>query len=111
MTASSYGLGGERNAQCTSSGIFDFAEEAAGNIVDKAAGCDLVGDPGVRAELLQLMANIFIDVLEGVEEGRCDGGGSCAILNSGAQILFAGLHQSAIRVIDDHDFLGAQQIV
>ena len=63
------------------------------------------------AELLQLVADIFFDVLEGVEEGRSNRGGSSAILNSGPQILFAGIHQSAIGVIDDHDLFGAQQIV
>jgi hypothetical protein len=63
------------------------------------------------AELLQLVADIFVYVLEGVEEGGSDGGGSGAILDSGAQILLGGVHQSTISVIDDHEFLGAQQIV
>ena len=63
------------------------------------------------AEFLQLVANIFIDVLEGVEEGRSDGGGSGAILDAGAQVLFGGVHQSAIGVIDDHEFLCAQQMM
>src|SRR5712692_1932307 len=63
------------------------------------------------AELLQLVADIFFDVLEGVEEGGSNSGGSGAILDSGAQVLFGGEHQSAIGVIDDHDFLGAQEVV
>src|SRR5260370_40910898 len=62
-------------------------------------------------ELLQLVADLVFEVLEGVEEGGSNSGGSGAILDSGAQVLFAGEHQSAIGVIDDHDFLGAEEIV
>src|SRR5882762_25197 len=92
-------------------GVFDFAEMAAGDVVDEAADGDGLGNPGMAAELLQLVADIFFDIFEGVEEGRGNGGGSGAILDSGAQVLFGGVHQSAIGVIDDHDFLGAQEIV
>src|SRR5882762_4591484 len=84
---------------------------AAGDIVDEAADGDGFGNPGMGAELLQLVADIFFDVLEGVEEGGSNSGRSRAILDSGAQILFGGVHQSAIGVIDDHDFLGAKEIV
>ena len=63
------------------------------------------------AKLLQLFAHIVFDVLEGVEEGGRNNSSSGAILDSRAQILFAGVHQTAIRMIDDHNFLGAQQIV
>ena len=93
------------------SGALDFAEIAAGDVVDEAADGDGLGNPGMGVELLQLVADIFFYVLEGVEEGGSHGGGSGAVLNSGAQVLFGGVHQSAIGVIDDHDFLGAQEIV
>jgi hypothetical protein len=63
------------------------------------------------AKLLQLMAHILLDILESVEEGRSDCGGSGAIPNCGLQILFARFHQSAISVIYDHEFFGAKQIV
>jgi hypothetical protein len=63
------------------------------------------------AKLLQLMAHIFLDILEGVEEGRGDSGGSGAIPNSCLQILFVPIHQSAISVINDHEFFGAKQIM
>ena len=63
------------------------------------------------AEFLQLVADIFIDVLEGVEESGSDGGGSGAILDAGAQAVLGGVHQSAIGVIDDHEFLGAEQMM
>ncbi len=63
------------------------------------------------AELLQLVADIFFDVLEGVEEGGSHSGGPGAMLDSGAQVLLAGVHQSAIGVIDNHDFLSAEQVV
>ena len=93
------------------SGVFDFAETSTGDVVDEAADSDTLGNPGMSAELLQLVTNIFFDVLEGVEEGWRDDGGSGAILDSRAQILFAGVHQAAIGVIDDHDFLSAEQIM
>jgi hypothetical protein len=44
------------------------------------------------AELLQLVADIFFDVLEGVEESGSNSGRSGAILDSGAQVLLAGVH-------------------
>src|SRR5260370_24052078 len=51
------------------SGVLDFTEMAAGNVVDKAAYGEGLGNPGMGAELLQLVADIFFDVLERVEEG------------------------------------------
>jgi len=65
----------------------------------------------VGAQFLQLVAHILFDVLEGVEEGRRYCRGSRAVLDSGAQVLLAGVHQAAVGVIDDHDFFGAQQVV
>ena len=65
----------------------------------------------MSAELLQLVADIFLDVLKGVEKGRGDGGGSRAILDPGAQVLFAGVHEAAIRMVDDHEFLGPEQMM
>src|SRR5713226_6237567 len=93
------------------SGVLDFSEMAAGNVVDKAADGQGLGNPGVGAELLQLVADIFFDVLERVEEGGGDSLGPGAVLDSGAQILFGGVHQAAIGVVDDHEFLGAQQVM
>jgi len=91
--------------------VLDFAELAGGYVVDEAADGYGGGDPGVGAKLLQLVAHVFFDVLEGVEEGWGDGGGSGAILDAGAQIVFVGVHQAAIGVIDDHEFLGAEEMV
>ena len=65
----------------------------------------------MSAEFLQLMANVFFDVLEGVKKGGRDGGGAGAIVDSGAEILFAGVHQAAIGVVNDHDFLSAEKKV
>jgi hypothetical protein len=93
------------------SGVLDFAEAPTGDVVDEAADGDTLGNPRMSPELLQLVADIFFDVLEGIEAGGSDSGGSGAILDSAAQVLLAGVHQSAIGVIDDHDFLGAQQIM
>jgi len=63
------------------------------------------------AQLLQLMADIFLNILESIKERGRDGRGSRAILDSISQVLFGGMHQTAIGVIDDHEFLGVQQIV
>src|SRR6266478_2979661 len=89
------------------SGVLDFTEMAAGNVVDKAADGEGLGNPGMGAELLQLVADIFFDVLERVKEGGGDSLGPGAVLDSGAQILFGGVHQAAIGVVDDHEFVGA----
>src|SRR6202795_2348049 len=91
------------------SGVFNFAQTASGDVVDEAADRDTLGNPGMGAQLLQLVADIFFDVLEGVEEGGSNSGGPGAMLNSGAQVLLASVHQSAIGVIDNHDFLSAEQ--
>jgi len=65
----------------------------------------------VATQLLDLATDVFFEILKRIEEGGSDRGSAGAILDLGAQILFAGLHQPAIRVIDDHELLGAQQIV
>src|SRR5580704_7395060 len=65
----------------------------------------------MRAQLLQLMTDILVDVLEGVKERGRDRCGSCSILDSVAQILFGGKHQSAICMVDDHEFPGVQKVV
>jgi len=65
----------------------------------------------MRAQLLQLMTDILVDVLEGVKERGRDGCGSRAILDSVAQILFGGKHQTAVCVVDDHELLGVQKVV
>jgi len=63
------------------------------------------------AQFLQLVADIFIDVLERVKKRWSDSRRAGAILNSVAQILLCSVHQPAIRVVDDHEFLGVQQVV
>src|SRR5258706_9218723 len=84
---------------------------AASDVVDEAAHGDGLGNPWMGAELLQLVADIFIDVLEGVEEGGSNGGSSGAILDLVAQIVLGGVHQSAIGVIDDHEFFSAEEMM
>ena len=63
------------------------------------------------AKFLQLVANIFIDVLERVKKRWHDSRSARAILNSVAQILFRSVHQPAIGVVDDHELPGVQQIM
>jgi len=91
--------------------VLDFAEVAGGDVVDESADGYGGGDPGMGAELLQLVAYVFVDVLEGVEESWGDSGSSGAILDAGAEILLAGLHEAAVGVVDDHEFFGAKKMV
>src|SRR5260370_20307982 len=93
------------------SGVLDFTEMAAGNVVDKAADGEGLGNPGMGADLLQLVADIFFDVLERVAEGWGGRLGPGAVLDSGAQVLLGGVHQAAIGMVDDHEFLGAQPVM
>src|SRR5437667_4670394 len=91
--------------------VFDFAELAVADVVDEAADDHGPGNPGMGAELLHMVADVFFELMEGVEEGGGNGGGSRAILDSGAQVLFAGVHEAAIRMVDDHEFLGPEQMM
>ena len=86
-------------------------QKSSGDVVDEATDSDTHGNPGMGAELLQLVADIFIDVLEGEEEGGSYSSRPGAILDSSAQVLLASLHQAAIGMVDDHDFLSAEQMV
>src|ERR1700730_4513829 len=93
------------------SGVFYFPQQAAGYVVYEAAHDHLLRNPWMRPELLQLVAHVLLDVLKRVEKRRADRRGSGAILDSVAQIVFIALHQSAIGMIDDHDFFRAQQVM
>ncbi len=62
-------------------------------------------------QLLQLLAHILLDILKREKECGRDGRRPRAVLDPRPQILLAGLHQSAIGVIDDHEFLGVEQVV
>lgn len=94
-----------------SSACLDFAEEAGDDVVDEAARGDVFGNPGMRAEFLQLLADVPLNVVEGVEMRRGDGGGSGTILDHRAQLLLALVEQSAVGVVDHHELFGAEQIV
>jgi len=65
----------------------------------------------MRAEFLELVADVFIDVFEGVEEGRGDCRRASTVLDAGTQFFLGGMHQAAIGVIDDHELLGIEKIV
>jgi hypothetical protein len=62
-------------------------------------------------QLLQLLPHILLDILKSKKECGRDGRRPRAVLDSRSQILLAGLHQAAIGVIDDHKFLGVEQVV
>src|SRR2546430_6809728 len=65
----------------------------------------------MRAQFLQLVTHVFINVLESVKKCRSDRRGARAILDARAQLLFSRVHQSAVRVVDDHELLSAEQMM
>src|SRR5580704_8944139 len=88
----------------------DFAEKASRDVVDETPDGHFLRNPRMRPEFLKLVPDILFDVLEGVEKSGNNHCGSRPALNGGSQLFLGGLLQSAIRVINDHDFFGAQQI-
>jgi hypothetical protein len=91
--------------------VLDFAKEAGSYVVYEAANRECFRNPRMGAKFLQLVADVFFDVLESVKEGGGNGGSAGAILDSGTEILLAGVHQTAIGVVNDHDFLSAEKKV
>ena len=89
----------------------NFAKLSAGHIINETTYGDFLRNPRMRAKLLQLMADIFFDILEGVEERGRDSRGSGAVLDSVPQILLGSMHQAAIGVVDDHELFGVQEIM
>src|SRR2546426_11711138 len=77
--------------------VLDFAKPPATDVIDEAANGHSPGNPGMSAELLQLVADILFDVLEGVEEGGGDSGGFRASVGFGVRVLFASVDLDAIR--------------
>src|SRR5439155_14019899 len=51
------------------------------------------------------------DGLGSVGGGGSDGGCSRAILDASAQVLLVGVHEAAIRMVDDHEFPGPEQMM
>jgi hypothetical protein len=45
------------------SGVLDFAQKSTGKVVDESADSGTLGNPGMGAEFLQLVADIFSNVL------------------------------------------------
>ena len=91
--------------------VFDFAKAAGAHVIDEATDGDGLGNPRVGAKFLKLVADVFVDVLECVKEGRRNGGGAGAILDARAEVLLGCMHQTAVGVVDDHEFFGAKQMV
>jgi hypothetical protein len=65
----------------------------------------------MRPQFLQLFPHILLNILKGKKECGSDGCCARAILDSRAKVVLAGVHQSAIGVIDDHEFLGFEEVV
>src|ERR1700730_5807281 len=75
--------------------VRNFAQKASGDIVHKPSNCDSFWNPRVGAKFLQLLANIFVNILKAIEVGGRNRSRPCAALDSGAQILFGRVHESA----------------
>ena len=100
-----------RRLAAARSSHFNFAKLPSGDVIDESADDHGVGNPGMRVQFFELVPDVFFDILKCVKKGRGNGGCSRAILDASAQILFGGLHQSAIGVVDHHKFFGAQQMM
>src|SRR2546425_13063918 len=91
--------------------VLDFAKPPATDVIDEAANGHSPGNPGMSAELLQLVADILFDVLEGVEEGGGDSGGFSAVLDFWGPMLLPSVEQSANSVVVHHLFLFFSQML
>ena len=94
-----------------SAALLNFPQPPTPHIIDKPPRNQFFGNPWMSAEFLQLVADVFFNVLESEKKRGRNRRRSRAILNAGAQFLLARQHQSTIGVIDDHDFLRFKQIV
>lgn len=65
----------------------------------------------MAVQLLQLLPHVLLDVLKSVKKRRSHRRGAGGLENAPAQTFFAGVHQSAVRMIDHHDLFGSQQVV
>jgi hypothetical protein len=75
-------------------------------MVDKAAHRQIGGHPGVLLDLLDLLADVFIQVMKGVELDR--GLFPRLPLEPGAKFFVSESHHSAIGVVDDEELLRAE---
>src|ERR1700756_1558163 len=66
----------------------DLAQPAVAYVVDEAAHRNFLWNPRMRAQLLQLVAHVLLDVLERIEECRGYRCGAGAVLDTPAQVLF-----------------------
>jgi hypothetical protein len=53
---------------------------------------------------------VLLGVLKSKEECRSDGGGPGTVLDERSQVLLASMHQAAIGVLDEYDFMGLEEI-
>jgi hypothetical protein len=88
----------------------DFRELAGFNVVDEAAHGD-VAYVGMIFDAGDLAADILLDVFEGVEVRRRDGGDPGLVLEFVEELLVGEGDHAAIGVIDDDEFLRAQQVM
>jgi hypothetical protein len=88
----------------------DFGELARFYVVDEAAYGD-VADEGMIFDAGDLAADILLDVFEGMEGGGRDGGDAGLVLEFVEELIVGEGDHAAIGVVDDDEFLGAQQVM
>jgi hypothetical protein len=88
----------------------DFPQVSVRDIVNESANYR-IADPVVRPQSPHLLADIFRDVAEGMKGDRSVRRNARLIFNQAMEIRLRDLHQSAIGVIDDHDFPRFQQVL
>jgi hypothetical protein len=88
----------------------DFPQVSVRDVVNESANYRIT-DPVVRPQGSHLLADIFRDVAKGVKRDRSVRRNARLIFNQAMEIRLRDLHQSAIGVIDDHDFPRFQQVL
>src|SRR5271169_532168 len=98
--------------RCVSAGVTldvfgaDLSQLAGLDVIDETPNRDLLGNPGMRAQLHHLVADVLIQARKRVEHRRHHGGRARLPLEPLDQVMVLEGQHAAIGVVDDHEFLG-----
>jgi hypothetical protein len=65
----------------------------------------------MRLHASYLSADVFFQIIEGIEMGGFAGDGACLLRQPRPQFVFLHLQQAAVSVVDDDEFLCVEQMV
>src|SRR5438445_12920988 len=77
-------------------------------IIDKAPNRDAFRQPGMGLYFLDLLPDVFLQIAERMEGNRSHRRTSRLLYQFRPQILIFERQHSAVRVVDDDEFLGSQ---